>query len=190
MRRVEPGARPERRIRRRTKSIPLRAIGAACCDSGDSEKTLRIRSGCAEPDGEPGGGAGVDAEPDSANAMLDPATFPGAGATAGQRDGGPAGDGDAGSDAAGGAPVREISEDGAGPGAEHAGRAVRIEFSGQETGLDKSLLEAIKDPLTHALRNAIDHGIEEPRTTSDEGGQADLEGLVRMRARHQSGSLW
>jgi two-component system chemotaxis sensor kinase CheA len=34
------------------------------------------------------------------------------------------------------------------------GRDVRIEFSGQETGLDKSLLEAIKDPLTHAVRNA------------------------------------
>lgn len=40
------------------------------------------------------------------------------------------------------------------------GRDVRIEFSGQETGLDKSLLEAIKDPLTHAVRNAVDHGIE------------------------------
>ncbi len=40
------------------------------------------------------------------------------------------------------------------------GREVRIEFTGQETGLDKSLLEAIKDPLTHAVRNAVDHGIE------------------------------
>ena len=34
-------------------------------------------------------------------------------------------------------------------------REVRVEFSGQETGLDKSLLEAIKDPLTHAVRNAV-----------------------------------
>ncbi len=40
------------------------------------------------------------------------------------------------------------------------GKQVRLELSGQETGLDKSLLEAIRDPLAHALRNAIDHGIE------------------------------
>ena len=46
--------------------------------------------------------------------------------------------------------------------AKTCGREVRIEFSGAETGLDKSLLEAIKDPLTHALRNAVDHGIEAP----------------------------
>ena len=42
------------------------------------------------------------------------------------------------------------------------GRQVRIEFEGQETGLDKSLLEAIRDPLTHAVRNSVDHGIEPP----------------------------
>jgi two-component system chemotaxis sensor kinase CheA len=41
-------------------------------------------------------------------------------------------------------------------------RQVRIEFEGQETGLDKSLLEAIRDPLTHAVRNSVDHGIESP----------------------------
>ncbi len=41
-------------------------------------------------------------------------------------------------------------------------RRVRLEMEGQETELDKSLLEAIKDPLTHAVRNAIDHGIEPP----------------------------
>ena len=51
------------------------------------------------------------------------------------------------------------------------GKSVKIEFSGQETGLDKSLLEAIKDPLTHAVRNAIDHGVECPGAGA--GGQAD-----------------
>ena len=40
------------------------------------------------------------------------------------------------------------------------GRRVRLEMEGQQTELDKSLLEAIKDPLTHAVRNALDHGIE------------------------------
>ena len=42
------------------------------------------------------------------------------------------------------------------------GRKVRLEMEGQDTELDKSLLEAIKDPLTHAVRNALDHGIEPP----------------------------
>lgn len=67
------------------------------------------------------------------------------------------------------------------------GRDVRIEFSGQETGLDKSLLEAIKDPLTHAVRNAVDHGIEAPADRVLAGKPA--EGCVRLRAFHQSGSV-
>jgi two-component system chemotaxis sensor kinase CheA len=67
------------------------------------------------------------------------------------------------------------------------GREVRIEFTGQETGLDKSLLEAIKDPLTHAVRNAVDHGIEAAADRVLAGKLA--EGCVRLRAFHQSGSV-
>jgi two-component system chemotaxis sensor kinase CheA len=67
------------------------------------------------------------------------------------------------------------------------GRDVKIEFSGQETGLDKSLLEAIKDPLTHAVRNAVDHGIEAPADRVLAGKPA--EGCVRLKAFHQSGSV-
>ena len=67
------------------------------------------------------------------------------------------------------------------------GREVRIEFSGQETGLDKSLLEAIKDPLTHAVRNAVDHGIESPADRVLAG--KPTEGCLRLRAFHQSGSV-
>jgi two-component system, chemotaxis family, sensor kinase CheA len=40
------------------------------------------------------------------------------------------------------------------------GKQIRLQMEGQETELDKSLLEAIKDPLTHAVRNSLDHGIE------------------------------
>ncbi len=69
--------------------------------------------------------------------------------------------------------------------AKTCGREVRIEFSGAETGLDKSLLEAIKDPLTHALRNAVDHGIEAPAERLMAGKAA--EGCVRLKAFHQSG---
>ena len=71
--------------------------------------------------------------------------------------------------------------------AQTCGREVRIEFSGQETGLDKSLLEAIKDPLTHAVRNAVDHGIEPPAVRVLSGKPA--EGCLRLRAFHQSGSV-
>jgi two-component system chemotaxis sensor kinase CheA len=67
------------------------------------------------------------------------------------------------------------------------GRQVRIEFEGQETGLDKSLLEAVRDPLTHAVRNAVDHGIEPPEERVKAGKPA--EGVVRLRAFHQSGSV-
>ena len=67
------------------------------------------------------------------------------------------------------------------------GREVRVEFSGQETGLDKSLLEAIKDPLTHAVRNAVDHGIEAPTERVLAGKPA--EGCLTLRAFHQSGSV-
>src|SRR3984885_13633917 len=67
------------------------------------------------------------------------------------------------------------------------GRSVRIEFAGQETGLDKSLLEAIKDPLTHAVRNAVDHGIEAPSVRVLAGKPA--EGCIRLKAFHQSGSV-
>jgi two-component system, chemotaxis family, sensor kinase CheA len=65
------------------------------------------------------------------------------------------------------------------------GRQVRIEFEGQETGLDKSLLEAIRDPLTHAVRNSVDHGIE-PAEERVKAGKA-AEGVLRLRAFHQSG---
>ncbi|HEY6412338.1 MAG TPA: chemotaxis protein CheA [Edaphobacter sp.] len=71
--------------------------------------------------------------------------------------------------------------------AQTCGREVRIEFSGQETGLDKSLLEAIKDPLTHAVRNAVDHGIEAPAVRLLAGKPS--EGCLRLRAFHQSGSV-
>jgi two-component system chemotaxis sensor kinase CheA len=65
------------------------------------------------------------------------------------------------------------------------GRQVRIEFEGQETGLDKSLLEAIRDPLTHAVRNSVDHGIESPEDRIKAGKPA--EGVLRLRAFHQNG---
>jgi two-component system chemotaxis sensor kinase CheA len=59
-------------------------------------------------------------------------------------------------------------------------RRVRLVMEGQETELDKSLLEAIKDPLTHAVRNALDHGIEPPEARQAAG--KDPEGTLKLRA--------
>jgi two-component system chemotaxis sensor kinase CheA len=60
------------------------------------------------------------------------------------------------------------------------GRRVRLEVEGQDTELDKSLLEAIKDPLTHAVRNALDHGIEPPEVRQAAG--KNPEGILKLRA--------
>ena len=54
-------------------------------------------------------------------------------------------------------------------------------MDGQETELDKTLIEAIRDPLTHMVRNAIDHGIETPgcsQVTSEARGRAIANGRL------------
>ena len=63
-------------------------------------------------------------------------------------------------------------------------RKVRLVMEGQETELDKSLLEAIKDPLTHAVRNSLDHGIEPPEVRVAAG--KDAEGVLKLRAYQES----
>jgi two-component system, chemotaxis family, sensor kinase CheA len=63
------------------------------------------------------------------------------------------------------------------------GRRVRLQVEGQDTELDKSLLEAIKDPLTHAVRNSLDHGIERPDVREAAG--KDPEGTLKLRASHE-----
>ena len=60
------------------------------------------------------------------------------------------------------------------------GRRVNLRMEGQDTELDKSLLEAIKDPLTHAVRNALDHGIEPPDKREAVG--KNPEGSLLLRA--------
>jgi two-component system chemotaxis sensor kinase CheA len=60
------------------------------------------------------------------------------------------------------------------------GRRVRLQVMGQDTELDKSLLEAIKDPLTHAVRNSLDHGIELPDVRLAAG--KNPEGTLNLRA--------
>lgn len=67
----------------------------------------------------------------------------------------------------------------------HTGKQVRLEREGGDTELDRSLLQAIKDPLTHLLRNAVDHGLELPEQRAKQGKPET--GLLRLRAFHESG---
>ena len=67
------------------------------------------------------------------------------------------------------------------------GREVRLVLEGRDTELDKTILEAIKDPLTHLVRNAIDHGIEAPDARVAAGKPA--EGTLTMRAFHEGGQV-
>jgi two-component system chemotaxis sensor kinase CheA len=67
------------------------------------------------------------------------------------------------------------------------GKVVRIEMEGKETELDKTIIEAIKDPLTHLVRNSVDHGIETPDKRTAAG--KNPEGLLHLRAYHEGGKV-
>jgi two-component system chemotaxis sensor kinase CheA len=67
------------------------------------------------------------------------------------------------------------------------GKQVRLAMEGRETELDRSLLEAVKDPLTHLVRNAVDHGIEAPAARKAAGKPA--EGVLTLRAYHEGGHV-
>ena len=67
------------------------------------------------------------------------------------------------------------------------GKDVRLEMEGTQTELDRTLIEAIRDPLLHLVRNAIDHGIESATIRKTLGKPAA--GLVRLRAFHEGGQF-
>ena len=67
------------------------------------------------------------------------------------------------------------------------GKQARLEMEGKHTELDKTLLEAIKDPLTHLVRNSVDHGLEMPSDRLAKGKPA--EGVVRLAAYHEGGQV-
>ena len=67
------------------------------------------------------------------------------------------------------------------------GKKVLVEMDGAETELDKTIIEAIKDPLTHIVRNAVDHGIEMPGERRAAG--KDEEGRLLLRAYHEGGQV-
>lgn len=66
-------------------------------------------------------------------------------------------------------------------------KRIKLNISGKETELDKTLLEAIRDPLTHLVRNAIDHGIEAPAARESNGKKE--EGTISIKAYHEGGQV-
>ena len=75
--------------------------------------------------------------------------------------------------------VRDVSVD--------LGKDIRLEISGADTDLDKTVVEKIGDPLTHLVRNSMDHGIESVEVRLAHGKPAH--GTVRLNAYHDSGSI-
>lgn len=75
--------------------------------------------------------------------------------------------------------VRDVSKE--------LGKEIRLEISGEETELDKTVVEKISDPLTHLVRNSMDHGIESADVRVAKGKPAY--GTLKLNAYHDSGSI-
>ena len=71
--------------------------------------------------------------------------------------------------------------------AAQVGKSVRLVTEGENTEVDKTVIERLSDPLTHMIRNAIDHGLEKPDVRRA-AGKAE-EGQVRLSALHRSGRI-
>lgn len=68
-----------------------------------------------------------------------------------------------------------------------AGKRVELKISGEDTELDKNVIEQIGDPLVHMVRNAVDHGVERPEARRA-AGKPEV-GVVHLRASHQGGNI-
>lgn len=68
-----------------------------------------------------------------------------------------------------------------------AGKQVELEMFGEETELDRNIVEELADPLMHMVRNAVDHGIESPEQRASAGKTATAR--VTLKAGHQAGQI-
>jgi two-component system, chemotaxis family, sensor kinase CheA len=75
--------------------------------------------------------------------------------------------------------VRELSS--------KTSKRVRLEMSGESTEVDRSIIERLGDPLTHIIRNAVDHGIESPADRLAAGKKE--EGTIHLGAEHRGGKI-
>ena len=67
------------------------------------------------------------------------------------------------------------------------GKEIELVFEGEDTEIDKEIVEKLADPLTHLIRNAVDHGIEAPSEREDRGKLRA--GTITVRAGHQAGNV-
>jgi two-component system, chemotaxis family, sensor kinase CheA len=67
------------------------------------------------------------------------------------------------------------------------GKQARLLLEGEDVEVDTSVIEHVRDPLTHMIRNAVDHGIERPEARIARG--KDAVGTIALRARHESGTI-
>ncbi|WP_225029816.1 chemotaxis protein CheA [Xinfangfangia pollutisoli] len=72
--------------------------------------------------------------------------------------------------------------------AEATGKSARLVTVGEATEVDKTVIERLADPLTHMIRNAVDHGLESREARLAAG--KDPEGTIRLQAAHRSGSVF
>ncbi|MCY0149900.1 chemotaxis protein CheA [Hoeflea sp. G2-23] len=75
--------------------------------------------------------------------------------------------------------VREI--------ADITGKSVRLVTEGENTEVDKTVIDKLAEPLTHMIRNAVDHGLEKPEKRTELGKSA--EGVLKLSAKHRSGRI-
>nr|MCU0901823.1 chemotaxis protein CheA [Cypionkella sp.] len=68
-----------------------------------------------------------------------------------------------------------------------AGKTALLVTEGETTEVDKTIIERLADPLTHMIRNAVDHGLEKPPRRLENGKPA--EGVIRLSAAHRSGRI-
>ncbi|MEM6856256.1 MAG: chemotaxis protein CheA [Pseudomonadota bacterium] len=71
--------------------------------------------------------------------------------------------------------------------ASNTGKHVKLEVSGETTELDKTVIERLSEPMTHLIRNAVDHGIEDP--TERTGAGKDAEGTLTLSAEQKAGRI-
>jgi len=69
-----------------------------------------------------------------------------------------------------------------------SGKKVNIELVGEDTEVDKNVIEEISDPIVHIIRNSVDHGIEAPNTRLAAGKPET--GTVTIEAKHEGGEVW
>ncbi|MBW2095890.1 MAG: chemotaxis protein CheA [Deltaproteobacteria bacterium] len=75
--------------------------------------------------------------------------------------------------------VRDLSK--------HSGKQVTLTMEGEETEIDRNVVEELYEPMVHMIRNAVDHGIEDPETREANGKPAG--GVVHLRAYHRGGNI-